>query len=281
MKNLLRIIFSLITAASLFADNFDNQGEVAKYLVDSTYYDQFSAEVLGIYVLYDEVPMKIYEDTNKMAQILSRFISLKDNTNTKSDSLLKEFNTIKKTKLYNRFSQKHMNHHTELRDIGWMLADNKKTPKALYNSINQYIERKKDFYARQNNEDGVSFCNDIEKTILKPMIKVIKKIDSKKIKISEDYNKKQISSLNKKELKLVWNEFKENNLGLIQTYFDANKDKFRVLDSNNRFEISFNESESKKYKYYFLCIKVFGQTWYLELYDDYTSEVHKVSLIKL
>ena len=266
MKNLLIIIFSLITAASLFADNFDNQGEVAKYLVDSTYYDQFSAEVLGIYVLYDEVPMKIYEDTNKMAQMLHQYLRIKQNPNFNNT-----FSELQRINLFNKFSQKHFNHHTELRDIDWMLSDDKKTPKALYDSINQYIERKKNFYVRQNNEDGVAFCNDIEKTILKPLIKVI----------GNGLNEKDISSLNKNELKLVWADFKKNNLNLIQTYFDANKDKFRVLDSNNRFEISFNESESKKYKYYFLCIKVFGQTWYLELYDDYTSDVHKVSLINL
>jgi hypothetical protein len=281
MRNLLFIILSLTTLVSLFADSFDNNSEVEKYLVDSTYYDQFSSEVLGIYVLYDEVPIKIYEDTNKMAQILSRFISLKDNTNTKIVSLPKEFNTIKKTKLFNRFSQKHMNHHIELRDIDWMLADDKKTPKALYDSLNQYIKKKKEYFARQNNEDAEAFFTDIEKTILKPLIKVIQKIESQKIKIREDYNKQQISSLNKKELKLVWDEFKEYNLGLIQTYFNANNDKFKALDSNKRFGITFKESGYKKYKYYFLCIKVFGQTWYLELYDDYTSDVHKVSLINL
>jgi hypothetical protein len=36
-----------------------------------------------------------------------------------------------------------MNHHIELRDIDWMLADDKKTPKALYDSLNQYIKKRK------------------------------------------------------------------------------------------------------------------------------------------
>jgi hypothetical protein len=281
MRNLLFIILSLTTLVSLFADSFDNNSEVEKYLVDSTYYDQFSSEVLGIYVLYDEVPIKIYEDTNKMAQILSRFISLKDNTNTKIVSLPKEFNTIKKTKLFNRFSQKHMNHHIELRDIDWMLADDKKMPKALYDSLNQYIKKKKEYFARQNNEDAEAFFTDIEKTILKPLIKVIQKIESQKIKIREDYNKQQISSLNKKELKLVWDEFKENNLGLIQTYFDANKKKLKQLDENNSFEINLNDVEWDGMPKFYICLNIFGQKWHLRIDDYYVSGLHKVNLIKL
>ena len=106
MKFFLFIIGFL--ASTLSAEMFDDSDvtysydiemnddeSVFKYLVDSTYYDQFSAEVLGVYVLYDDVPMKITKDLNKMARILDRYLNIEDNTSLRYDAVMKILSILK------------------------------------------------------------------------------------------------------------------------------------------------------------------------------------------
>ena len=259
----------------------DNES-VFKYLVDSTYYDQFSAEVLGIYIIYNDVPMKITKDLDKMARILDRYLNIElnkgDNSNNvKNDTLAKILNI----NLSEKFSKKYLNHQTEIRDIQFKLDGSskelsRKNITNIYNSINDYLKRKKDFYVRQRNDEGIAFCNQIEKSILIPLERIAAKLG-----VRSNYKTIAIKGLNKKELKLVWDEFKENNLGLIQTYFDANKDKLTVLDDNNTFEIELNDLEWNGMPKFYICLNIFGQKWYLRIDDYYFSGLHKVSLIKL
>lgn len=273
------LFFTLLLpiSSSLLADVIDSNSEVTRFLVDYSYYEEFSPKVLGVYVIFDDAPIKIIEDTQIMSQVMSRFIFLSKNPHSyKNLELNDNFRELMDINLMEKFSQKHYNHHVEIRNIELILERSKKqfslnNIKLIYNAINEYNQKKKDFYGRQNNEDGIAFCNDIEKTLLKPLKRIGYKLNSKPTK------DKEINSLSKNELKLFWNDFKKTSLGLIQTYFDANKEALITISSSNTFEIPYN----KKYKYYFLCINMFGQNWYLELYDDYSSDAHEVSLINL
>ena len=63
---------------------------------------------------------------------------------------------------------------------------------------------------------------------------------------SEDVLEKDINSLSKKELKLVWDNFKNNNLGLIETYFNSKVDQLRTLDNNSILNILYDMNDSSK-----------------------------------
>ena len=90
MKNYL-VLFSFIAStlcAEMFEDSevsyaydieMNDDKSVIKYLIDSTYYDRFSAEVLGVYIIYNDMPMKIVKDLDKMARILTHYIYVTEN----------------------------------------------------------------------------------------------------------------------------------------------------------------------------------------------------------
>lgn len=289
-------LFSLIATtlcAELFEENevsyaydveMHTDKSVIKYLVDTSYYERFSADVLGIYVLSSEVPMPILEYTHNMAQILNRFIELKTTTTNKDKQLMlrREFQKVLDINLFEKFSQKYENHHPEIRDISFMLKGGDfNNIKYLYTSINDYIKRKKDFYSRQNNESAVEFCYDIEKTVLKPIKKIAYRIKNPKVNNGDNFSDKAISNLNMIELKTTWNEFKKYNLNVIEKFFEDKMDKIYSVNDSNCLEVTLNEEESNNYVYYFICINIFGQNWYLELYDDYVSNIHRISLVRL
>lgn len=295
------VLFSFIALtlrAELFEENqvsyaYDvevhTDKSVIKYLVDTSYYERFSADVLGIYVLSSEVPMPILEYTHNMAQILNRFIELKTTTTNKDKDkdkqlmLRREFHKVLNINLFERFSKKYENHHPEIRDISYMLKGGDfNNIKYLYTSINDYIKRKKDFYSRQNNESAVEFCYDIEKTVLKPIKKIAYNMKKKpKVNNGDNFGDKAISNLNMIELKATWNEFKKYNLNVIEKFFENNMDKIYSVNDSNSLEVTLNEEESNNYFYYFICINIFGQNWYVELYDDYVSPIHRISLVRL
>jgi hypothetical protein len=253
----------------------NNDESVIKYLVDSTFYDQFSAEVLGVYIIYGGIPIIMTKELNQMAQILDHYIYLESSppiTKTKSDikSLIKTLSIYLDEQLRKRYQD----HHTQIREIHLIFKD--ATDSNIFGtvkSIESLIDKKKKYYLRQNNEVGISFCNAIQKKILKPLVNYTKR--------REDYRKKAIKALTKSELKLVWDEFKDSKLGLIQTYFSANNEKLMQLDANNTFQVDLNYVEWNGMPNYYICLKIFGQKWYLRIDDNYVSGLHKVNLIKL
>ena len=272
----------------------ENNQRSINYLVDYSYYEEFSAEVLGVYIINDYVPVQILEDTYRMSQILNHYLYISKNPDFNNDKendyqhdkLINDLTDLLNVNLFEKFSQKHYNHHSEIRDIELMLEDGSKklsinSIKNTYNKINEYNQRKKDFYSRQNNSGGVAFCYDIQNTILNPLRGIGYRLMKPKSVSTEDVLEKDINSLSKKELKLVWDNFKNNNLFLIETYFDSKVDQIRNLDNNSKLNILYNKDGSNKPQHYFLCLKIFGQNWYLELYDDYPSDSHRVNFINL
>lgn len=280
------IIISLIISLFIKAHAAENHQRSINYLVDHSYYEEFSAEVLGVYVINDYVPVQIIEDTYRMSQILDHYLYISKNPHANSEKnkvLTRNYSDLLNINLFEKFSQKHYNHHPEIRDIELMLEGSSKklsinSIKNTYSIINNYNQRKKDFYSRQNNSEGVDFCHDIEKTILKPLREIGYKLKTVSIK---DILEKDINSLDKNELKLVWNNFKVNNLDIIETFFNSKGDQLRTLDNNSTLNILYDLNDSGKPQHYFLCLKIFGQNWYLELYDDYPSDSHRVNFIHL
>lgn len=282
------VLFSFI-ALKLFADMFeDNEvsyaydiqmnkdDSIIKYLVDSTYYDQFSAEILGVYIIYDDIPKRINKDLIRMAEILDHYINL-SSSNQKNYQKIK-FKEIISTDVIEEFSSKYIDNYPEMRDINLLLrnVDDYREISNLFNKLENYINKKKDFYHRQNNKEGISFCKEIEKTILNPLAKI-----NAPTKADVNLSKKPIKTLSKKELKIVWDEFKNSNLGLIKAYFDANNQKLAQLDTNNSFSIDLDYLDWNGVPKYYICLKIFGQKWYLKIDDYYVSDLHKVSLIQL
>ena len=263
--NLVIYILLFIYSFSLYSESI-NENKIEKYIVDYSYLKQFHPHIIGIYVIDGDIPPKITEDIYRMSEILNRYIN--------SKNISSEYEILLDINLFNKFSDKHYNHHTELRDLELIKRDYKNNKLALFNQVDKFITKKKDFYIRQNNYGGITFCNDIEKTFLKPLNKFIK--DE-----SVNINMKEISSLSKSELKAVWINFKKMNYPIIQKYFAAKADKLLSLANDDSFEENPTINKSKELKHYYLSIKMFGQIWYLELYDDYVSNLHNVSLIKL
>ena len=253
---------------------------VIKYLVDSTYYDRFSTEVLGVYVINNNIPMRITKDLKKMAKILDRYIDLSSSNQIidTNDTQMNKFKEIISTDIFHKYSKKYMNNHSEMRDINRLLRNTNdyKEITNLFNKLENYINKKKDLYHRQNNKDGISFCKEIKKTILNPLAK-INSVEN----ITDEIFEKSIKRLSKRELKIVWDEFKNSNLGLIKTYFNANNDKLVQLDANNLLEIDLNYLEWNGLPKYYICLRIFGQKWYLKISDYYVSDLHKVSMIQL
>ena len=95
--------------------NYDES--VEKYLVDSSYYDQFSAEVLGVYIMYNNIPMRITKDLNKMARILDHYINLSGSNLENENNRMIKFKEIISIDVFNKFCHKYINNHTEMRDI--------------------------------------------------------------------------------------------------------------------------------------------------------------------
>lgn len=279
---------------------------VIKYLVDSTYYDQFSAEVIGVYILYNDIPVRITKDLKKMAEILDHYIFLKENPNYKIPKLKKnlfsleiakyKFNEIRKShKLFQITSQEFLNQEADARELARILEKHydftTKGVSELYSSLEKYLNKKLDFYTRQNNKAGLQFCYLAKKMYLAPvqMLKIELEENDKFNQnqyhnystIRDDYKKLAVKGLNKEELKLVWDEFKDSNLALIRKYFDANAENLEQLDANNSFQINLNYAEWNGFPKYYICLSIFGKKWYLRMDDYYVSGLHKVSLIKL
>ena len=379
---------------------------VEKFMLDSSYYDNFSPEVIGVYVIDDEVPFKITEDIDKMARIVGQIIYLRNNPNT--NSYISEFiiaeveydlEKLLSLDLFEEFSEKHNNHHIEIRDIELLLEEIERgnltisldNIRLIYSSINKYVGRKKDFYIRQNNQQGIDFVLDIEKTILIPLRKMGHKLDpnkkeslsisnnkysqqfksimnlnlkkvffnkhsnyqnemvyiqhilrgsstvysfsnvreiyksidqyvsskrkyyenrddqrgqafcddvenkvliplkilGRKIRADENanfnnqYHKKDIEDLNKAEINMIWNDFEKNSLGLLQRYFEARKEELKIPNDQSTFEVEIDRYENRQFHQYFLHMKMFGQSWYFELFKDYSNPSHRISLIAI
>jgi len=261
------VYFFFLIASFLLNADTKNEYEIKNYFIDYSYLKEFSPRILGIYVIKGDIPIKIVEDTHIMSQILSRYIVTRF-TGSKTQS--SEYEKLISEKLFNKFSHKHYNYHTELRDLDLIIRDNQNDANILYLRINEFVSKKRDFYLRQNNHDGVTFCNDIEKNVLKILLKLIHDGD----------DEKQISSMSKTKLKSFWLDFKKNNYPIIQKYFETKADELISLD-NDTFELKVKANESNKLRYYYISINMFGQTWYLEIYDDYVSELNNISLIQL
>ena len=277
-------------ASTLYAEMFDqseisysydiemnNDTSIIKYHVDSSYYDQFSAEVLGVYIIHRDVPTQIFVDLKKMAQILDRYINLSSSYDF--DKEITRFNLVISTDVFNQFSHKYINNHPELRDINRILKSvtNYKDSLSLFYELDGYINKKRSLYKEQNNKEGISFCNEIEKTIIRPLVTIISSIERK----NKTIDQWKIGSLNKRELKIFWDKFKDRKLGLIQSYFDANDEKLVQLDRNNTFKIDSNYAELYGWPKFYICLRIFGQKWYLKMDDYYTTKENQITLIEL
>ena len=239
-----------------------------RYLVETSFYDKYKPKILGIYVIDDDVPLKISEDVHRMGQIFSHIIRIRTESNkdSKIDNLLN-------INLFKRFSHIHFNYHTELRDLQLLIRENKTRPKVLYSRISEYLNKKNDYYIRQNNHEGISFCNDIKNTVLNPLYKLLN------VNIDQiDLHDEKLSITN---LKFVWNDFKKNNYHLVKKYFDHKANNLFPLDFDNTFEIKLSPNQYKGQRFYYLCVDLFGETWYLELFDDYDPNLLNIVLIEL
>ena len=293
--NISGIVLMFLVALTLYSENLD-QGEVlysyefemntnesvVKYLVDTSYYDQFSAEIKGVYIFYKDLPKSIGKDIFEMARILDRYISLKigENSLDANNKQLQALKEILNINLINKYSEKFSNNTSELRYLNELLRKVKSPNEIelLYDKVNRYISQKEDFYGRQSNKEGVAFCKVIKKDILKPLYELIRNVSDP---ISKNYGNKSYKRLNKSELKLVWDDFKYNKLGLIEAYFNANNEKLETLDVNNTFQIDQDFIEWNGSPKFYLCLKIFGQNWYFKVDDYYESSLHELKLIQL
>lgn len=296
------LILLPLLASTLSAEIFDgsevsysydlemnNDESIIKYFVDSTYYDKYLAEVIGVYIIYNGIPMSISKDLRKMNQILDHYINLRNGSiqpkltnedseiNRLKDREMEKLEKIAKVGIFNKFSNKYQNNHIEMRDIDLFLTDRTryKDINSIKKNIENYIYKKKGFYLRQNNKDGVKFCEEIERYVLKPLSMITQKT------YTNVTIEKPLKSSSKEELKIIWDDFKDSKLGLIQTYFDANDDKLVQLDVNNTFNIDLNFEEWSEFPVFYICLRIFGQKWYLRIDDSYLSNLHKVNLIEL
>lgn len=164
-----------------------------------------------------------------------------------------------------------------MRAIDLILTDRTryKDINSIKNKIENYIFEKKGLYLIQNNKEGVKFCEEIERYLLKPLARVSQETHTNNM---TDW---PIKSLSKEELNIVWNNFKDSKLGLIQTYFDANDDNLVQLDENNTFNVELNFEDWDEFPVFYICLRIFGQKWYLKIDDSYISNIHKVNLIEL
>ena len=314
MKNLLPIL-SLIVS-TLCADIFDDSEvsysyniemnddkSVIKYLVDSTYYEQFSAEVLGVYILYNDIPVRISKDLKRMTEILEHYIFLKENPNYKIpkknnpfsyENAKYTFNQIRKSnQLFQITAQEFTNQEADARDLSRILEKHYDFTTIgltkLHSSLEEYLDRKISLYTIQNNKSGLGFCNSVQRIYLSPIWRLKLKLEEndefnrnqKDSTIRVNYKKLGIRGLNKDELKLVWDEFKNSKLGLINAYFNANVDKLEQLDADNTFQIEANYEEWNGLPKYYICLNIFDQKWFIKIDDYYVSDRHKVSLIQL
>lgn len=295
MKNLL-LIFSLLTS-TLCADMFDdsdvsysyniemnNDESIIKYFVDTSYYDKFLPEVLGVYIMYGGIPISITKDLRRMNEILDHYIDLREGSfqpkiNSLKNPEMENLKKITKVGILNKFSHKYLNNHTEMRAIDIILTDRTryKDINSIKNKIENYIFEKKGLYLVQNNKEGVKFCEEIERYLLKPLARASV---SQETHINNTTDR-PIKSLSKEELNIVWDNFKDSKLGLIQTYFDANDDNLVQLDENNTFNVELNFEDWDESPVFYICLRIFGQKWYLKIDDYYISNIHKVNLIEL
>ncbi|MFL2826082.1 MAG: hypothetical protein ACJZ8T_03305 [Coraliomargaritaceae bacterium] len=271
---------------------------VFKYLVDSTYYDQFSAKVLGVYIIYNDVPMKITKDLNKMARILKHYIFLNENpnyglsANDNEFSLTKAKSTFDKIiqteRLFSLTSNRFLNQAADARDFSRILEKHydftAKGIAEMQSSLTIIYKRKIALYTRQNNKQGLEFCKEVNKGYIVPLSKLVKQLDDynkPQTPIRKNFKKFAIERLNIEELKIFWDDFKENDLGLIQTYFNANEKKLKQLDENNSFEIELDDVDWNGMPKFYISLNIFGQQWYLSTDYYNVSGLHKVNLIKL
>ena len=289
----------------------NNDDDVIKYLVDSTYYDQFSVEILGVYVMYNDIPIRISKDLKRMAEVLDHYIFLRQNPNYKIPKLEPKksrysyqavkfkFNQIKKThQLFQLTSQDFHNQEADARELSVILQKHNDFStnglSELHLSIGNFLNRKTDFYTRQNDRVALKFCDLIRARYLYPIQNILNQLtdieetnkfnqhlEEQHSNLRGNFKKLGIKGLNKDELKVVWDEFKESKLGLIQTYFKANDEKLIQLDANNTFQVDLDYVDLNGMPKFYICLNLFGQKWYLRIDDYYVSEHHKISLIKL
>ena len=186
----------------------------------------------------------------------------------------------------------YFNHSADAKHLCDIIEKNDSTLKIdnlekLYESLDSYLDIKIAFYLERDNKQSLEFFNSVKKIYLNPLDEILNSLEEYyelEIPVSpirENYKTLAIKGLNRKELKLVWDEFKENNLGLIQTYFDANEKKLKQLDENSSFGIELNDVEWNGMPKFYISLNIFGQKWYLRVDDYYVSGLHKVNLIKL
>ena len=157
--------FCLIASFSLNAVT-QNEYEIENYFIDYSCFEEFSPQVLGLYVIEGDVPIKILEDTYSMAEILKHYIQCLngfEKRNPVNDEINDKIDKLLNTNLFQKFSDKHYNHHAELRDIRLTITANKHNIYNLHYKLNEFITKKNNFYVRQNNFDAIAFCDDIKK----------------------------------------------------------------------------------------------------------------------
>ena len=276
----------------------NNDESIIKYFVDTSYYDKFLPEVLGVYIIYGGIPISITKDLRRMNQILDHYINLREGSfqpkqhkltyesakiNKMKKREMEKLKKITKVGIFNKFSHKYLNNHSEMRAIDIILTDRTryKDINSIKNKIENYIYEKKGLYLSQNNKDGVKFCEEMEKQVLEPLAIITQKTNTTYRTDRTDRTDKPLNSLSKEELNIVWDNFKDSKLGLIHTYFEANDDNLLQLDENNTFNVELNFEEWNEFPVFYICLRIFSQKWYLRIDDSYISNIHKVNLIEL
>ena len=285
MKKSLFCLFSFLILNLISGSPSSDKYE--RFLIDFSYYEKFSGEVLGLYVVKGDVSPKISEDTYIMAEIINHYLYLKENPHANFNLPLKDkFTELITTNIFEKYANRHYNHHTELRDLQLILSNSSNeftlnNIRSIYDSLHAFISKKEKYYSRQNNQDGMYFCDDMNKVILMPIKRIGYELGSDKSSTT-DFSYRSIDSLNLQEFKLFWNDFKSSNYKSLSRYFKAITDQFIKLDTGGVIEIPFDNDNLRINKSYFVSLMMFGQVWYFELdKENYFSELHKISLIQL
>ena len=281
------LFLALVFSLSLYSENSNKiiSNSSITYSVDYSYYDKYSADVLGVYIIKASTPtpLIVKKDINIMSNILSRYLELKENPNKspvsiRREQLMARFHKILNRDIFSMYSEKHYKFHQDLRNIQKILNNssrdfNYENISDLCKNLTVYNSRKQELFRFQNNKDGIGFCDDINDQLISPLNSVKYRFNS--------LNKIQdIDSMDQVELTAFWNDFKKNKYNTIKSYFNAHKEKLTLLDNNLRFEVELDEIWTYGLPSFYLCMKMFGQIWFLEL-DTFHSTNHRVLLFEL
>ena len=130
-------------------------------------------KLLGLYV----VKCIKDEDTYIMAEIINHYLYLKENPHANFNLPLKDkFTELITTNIFEKYANRHYNHHTELRDLQLILSNSSNeftlnNIRSIYDSLHAFISKKEKYYSRQNNQDGM-YCHDMNKVILMPIKRI-------------------------------------------------------------------------------------------------------------